>query len=262
MLTAACVCARSQAVSRQGSETVSVRLGSLAAPPQAQLDGFKSRALRAEATAQRHLYATEWRTQEENETASASLLMLSDAAEAAGWDSATSRATRALERCGGERPVIVAAEAAQRACLTLQPVVAVEAALALVQMQAAAAQTVTVWLLTSGTQPAGRGATRAGLWGLGRSARAEASLSLVCVDATPLSAWAGVPLLNEPEAVLGSHRIVVPRLVHTPLIAHPTGSSAPQLGPHLITGGTSGLGLVTSRWLAESGAAAVALLLP
>ena len=114
----------------------------------------------------------------------------------------------------------MAAEAAQRACLTLQPVVAVEAALALVQMQAAAAQTVTVWLLTSGTQPAGRGATRAGLWGLGRSARAEASLSLVCVDATPLSAWAGVPLLNEPEWTLTGRSRYVPRLQAAPSLPH------------------------------------------
>ena len=49
-------------VGRQpGADAVSVVLGAVASPPQAQLDGFKSRALRAEAPTQRHLYTTEWR---------------------------------------------------------------------------------------------------------------------------------------------------------------------------------------------------------
>ena len=38
-----------------------MQLGALSGHSQAQLDGFKSRALRAEALTQRHLYATEWR---------------------------------------------------------------------------------------------------------------------------------------------------------------------------------------------------------
>ena len=50
----------SQAVERLAAGTVLVQLGALACLPQAQLDGFKTRALRAEATAQRHLYAIEW----------------------------------------------------------------------------------------------------------------------------------------------------------------------------------------------------------
>jgi hypothetical protein len=55
----ACLC--SQAVARQGAAAVSVRLGGVDGQSRAQLDGFKSRALRPEAPAQRHLYATEWR---------------------------------------------------------------------------------------------------------------------------------------------------------------------------------------------------------
>ena len=38
-----------------------MRLGGVDGQSRAQLDGFKSRALRPEAPAQRHLYATEWR---------------------------------------------------------------------------------------------------------------------------------------------------------------------------------------------------------
>ena len=57
-----CVCLDSQAVVRpQGADAVSVRLGALVGPSQGQLDGFKARALRAQASeAQRHLYSTEW----------------------------------------------------------------------------------------------------------------------------------------------------------------------------------------------------------
>ena len=65
----------SQGTRRQGADSVSVRLGALAHPPQVQLDGFKSRALRsggAEPQTQRHLYATQWKalTKEEEKVAS------------------------------------------------------------------------------------------------------------------------------------------------------------------------------------------------
>ena len=59
-LKLACMC--SQAVARQDSESFSVWLGPLASQPQAQLEGFKSRALRVEAQEHRHMYCTEWRT--------------------------------------------------------------------------------------------------------------------------------------------------------------------------------------------------------
>ena len=49
-------------MARQGADAVAVRLGSLFGQPQAQLDGFKSRALRSEASTARHLYLTEWRS--------------------------------------------------------------------------------------------------------------------------------------------------------------------------------------------------------
>ena len=42
------------------ADAILVRLAAHVGKPQAQLDGFKSRALRAEAPRQRHLYATEW----------------------------------------------------------------------------------------------------------------------------------------------------------------------------------------------------------
>ena len=51
-----------KAVSREDADAVSVRLGVRLGSCQAQLDGFKSRALRARAPMHpRHLYVTEWR---------------------------------------------------------------------------------------------------------------------------------------------------------------------------------------------------------
>ena len=50
----------SQAVEQQGDGAMSVHLGAVGYPSQAQLDGFKSRVLRAKASAQRHLYLTDW----------------------------------------------------------------------------------------------------------------------------------------------------------------------------------------------------------
>ena len=55
-----CARLRSQAVAWQGTGSVMVRLGDVSVQPYTQLDGFKLRALRSEAPAQRHLYMTEW----------------------------------------------------------------------------------------------------------------------------------------------------------------------------------------------------------
>ena len=49
-------------MARQGASAVAVRLGSLLGRAQAQLDGFKSRALRSEVSTPRHLYRTGWRS--------------------------------------------------------------------------------------------------------------------------------------------------------------------------------------------------------
>ena len=67
-----------QAVAHHGPTAVSVRLGALLGQPQAQLDGFKSRALRAGAGAQRNLYTTEWRRIKVAGDAGAEVLVISD----------------------------------------------------------------------------------------------------------------------------------------------------------------------------------------
>eukprot|EP00966_Prymnesium_polylepis_P091958 2128783-Prymnesium_polylepis.2 len=66
-----------QRAAQQGGEALSVWLGVLGGEAQAQLDGFKSRALRGVVhQAQRHLYATEWGTLEAASTAAGTPALL------------------------------------------------------------------------------------------------------------------------------------------------------------------------------------------
>ena len=104
---------------QQASDVVSVWLGALSSPSQAQLDGFKSRALRAEAPTQHHLYATIWRSLDlaSTETAGARVLVLRDEASApAGCErlgSAVARTELALKLDATAWSVVVSAVAMQ-----------------------------------------------------------------------------------------------------------------------------------------------------
>ena len=70
-----------------------MRLGGLDGQPQAQLDGLKSRALRSEAPAQRHLYTTEWRSLDMAEAQSGATLVISDVTLPAEYEGLSSRAS-------------------------------------------------------------------------------------------------------------------------------------------------------------------------
>ena len=85
---------RLQAAARQGAEAVSVRLGALSRPSQAQLDGFKSRVLRVNAkrTQPRDLYATEWRHIDVVSSSGASVLVVGDG-ESVGCERFSARAS-------------------------------------------------------------------------------------------------------------------------------------------------------------------------
>jgi len=67
------------AVVLQGPEAIAVRLGPSAGQSEAQLDGFKSRALRAEAPTQRHLYLTAWRAIDVAVAQGGTMLVIGDA---------------------------------------------------------------------------------------------------------------------------------------------------------------------------------------
>ena len=262
-MTKLCVCSGCvQGVARQGGEAVAVRLGSpTVQQPQAQLDGFKSRALQSEASAQRHLYLTEWHSLDAAAAQSSATLAIGHATWTAECERLSSKASRhelAAEVGGGARAVIALAAATQRAALARHAPFALELVLALVQTQAAIASPPALRLLTQATQATGR-PEHAGSWGLARSAREEASLRVQCVDGAAASALAHRWTPAEPEVVMGLDGVVVPRLVRAPEVAPVL--TAPAAAAQLVTGGTGGLGLLTARWMAQRGAAARALVL-
>ena len=164
-------------------------LGGRDGAAQARLDGFKWRVLRSGAPAQRHLYATEWRSLEARpaEVDRSCTLMLGGEglklSLCAHLSPAPPHGALASPLAAAAWSVVFLAEA-PRGCHALRPLVALELALELVQAQAGGAAAPSVWLLTAGAQLAHgmAPAPHAGAWGLARSAREEARLPLGCVD--------------------------------------------------------------------------------
>jgi 3-oxoacyl-(acyl-carrier-protein) synthase/NADPH:quinone reductase-like Zn-dependent oxidoreductase len=207
------VLVRLKAVARQGVEVVSVRLGALSGQSQAQLDGFKSRALRAEAPAQRHLYTTEWHQIELARCGSAELLVISndETVEHVRLSSRASHAELVTALRNGEWAAIAVAVATQHGCLAASPLSALEVALTLVQTQPTTLPASKVWLLTTGSPE------HAGSCGLARSARAEASLPLLSMQAPLVTMALALGLgLDEPEAILNERKSFAPRLKMAP----------------------------------------------
>ena len=172
MLTALACVWTLQGVARQGAEAVAVRLGSLLGRPQAQLDGFKSRALRSEVSTPRHLYRTEWRSLGAASAQSGATLMIgyvSWTAECKRLSPKASRHELAAVLGGNDWAVVAATVLIERECFAALPLFALEVALAVVQAPTARR----AWLLTA-TMHASRTPHHAGSWGLARSARAEA----------------------------------------------------------------------------------------
>ena len=105
-----------QAVARQGSEAVSVRLEALVEQSQAQLDGFKSRALRSEglpAPRHLHLYLTAWAATEIVEARGGAMLLIGDDVLSLGCERASACVSSSvlvwyrplfLSRCGSASP--------------------------------------------------------------------------------------------------------------------------------------------------------------
>ena len=244
---------------RQNAEAASVRLGALVGRPQAQLDGFKTRALRAETSTHRHMYTTEWRALDVDvaEADVTPVLMVGD--EELRCERLAARVAReelAAKLHSDEWAAIAVAVATQRASLALLPLFALEVALTLVQTQASELRAPTVWLLSVGAQMGHRPA-HTGAWGLARCARAEASLPLHCIDTSVTMAFARGPSLTEPEMLVHLGLPLVPRLARASQIVEPDVFMA--FDSHIITGGTGGLGLLTGRWLAQRGACTLCL---
>ena len=87
---------------------------------------------------------------------------------------------------------------------------------------------------------------------MARSARAEASLPVTCVDGVVTAALKRGVSFTEPEVALHLDLNRLPRLTHAPPITRTDSSIVAD--SQLVTGGTGGLGLLTARWLAQHGA--------
>ena len=239
-------------MARQGADAVAVRLGSLFGQPQAHLDGFKSRALRSEASTARHLYLTEWRSLDAATAQSGATLVIGSESWTAERERLSPSALRhkLAAMVGEDWAVIVATVAMERKCFAALPLFALEVALALVQVQAAIACAPAVWLLSRVMQMPGQ-PEHAGSWGLARSARAEASQPVQYIDGAATMVVKQHWALAEVEAVMRHDARLVPRLARAHQAAHTT--MAPAASAHVVTGGTGGLGLLTARWLAQRG---------
>ena len=240
---------RPQAVARGGLGEISVCLGSLASPFQSQLDRFKVRALRAGLPVEKHLYATEWRSIGLASKASDASLVLLCELPAQKHLHATESHSIDLAAAALEESLVLLAEHWQQSLCTL------EAALTLVQ-----ASNARMWLVSRDVQqPVGAPrAVHAGIWGLTRSARTEAQLPVLCLDLPVGDMPEAGGSSAEPEVLVRPKARLVPRLVYMMPRASNAGST--RVGAsHLITGGTSGLGLLTARWLGRCGASALTL---
>ena len=198
-------------------DVLAVRLGAVARPPQARLDGFKTRQLRVnDSVAARHLYVTDWRALLETvAVAGGTMVVVGDGGLEPTVCTPLAGAPPPQTIHAGQGPLV--ADATRRAQLALLPVCALGAALALAQEQALAADATptTVRLVSAGAQAAWR-PEGAGAWGLARSVRAEQpSVRLQCVEVVVAGACGAWPEA-EAEVVHHGTACLVPRLKTAP----------------------------------------------
>ena len=204
---------------------------------QARLIGLRSRSLIVGVVSQRDHYTTEWRARSTNaRKCPHALLFLSDAPSAHSIDRASLT----------ELAWSSVAVAASTKCVQLAG--AVEMILVLVQVLANTLPPPLLSLLMMGPHTA-----QLGVYGLARTARLEGMLPLSCLEST-----AGPTALSfdELEVSLNWGVYVIPRLRPAVLFTASTNSLSHC---HLVTGGTTGLGLLTCRWLTQNGAFTVVL---
>ena len=133
-----------------------MRLGAVGQAAQAELDGFKSRALRAAPPTQRHLYVTEWRTMDSVGAASAASAASTVSAANLVLVGAAPPVVGSVGAHVGSAPLMVTpvtgastVVATQRAQLALLGLVTLEVSLGTAQTQATGARSA-VWLLVAG----------------------------------------------------------------------------------------------------------------
>jgi SAM-dependent methyltransferase len=240
-----------QAVARQGSEAVSVRLGVLSGQSQAQLGGFKVRALKTTvrmSQERRWQYEVEWSCMTHDAppaSATLELLVIGDVPPNLASHGYTIMVGDEGMISGGQWDAVAFTfSLSSGAVVCVAELRVVDAALHLLQAQAVLAAAPAVWLCTTATQPLSQSSvhTNAGLWGLARACRQErTALPAWCVDVRenaegvatvirqhtlrlPSGSVRGLHLSTsvEPEAAFHTANLYVPRLV-APYDAQPLG---------------------------------------
>ena len=189
-----CVLSSSQAVARQGADSVSVRLGIFTGEPLARLEGFKSRALQASphtSEERRWHYEIEWsRMMDDVLKASGRFKLLvvgTVPSTLASQVDSTIVESDDLALLANDHRDAVAFTASLRtdACACSTELRLVDTALRLLQSQTLIDNAPPAWLCTMATQPLLHSGVHrhAGLWGLARASRQEhATLPACCVD--------------------------------------------------------------------------------
>jgi len=237
-------------VTRAKVESSSVFLSSTGLLSHAQLEGFKARALRKATVELRHIYVAEWAV------VLAPAINDFPSALVIGYRAITSasRSQEANLARRGKVATAIVATCFTHGIFTAQDLLALEAALSILQTTSSNAAAPAVWFVTSAFRNARKPAYE-GVWGMIRSARTESTLPLYCLGCSETQILRN-HIMMEPEVAVTAGAQLVPRLVHAP------NSSPCDISltcDHLVTGGTGGLGLLTARWLACRGAHTLAL---
>jgi hypothetical protein len=193
-----------------------VRLGVLAGRSQAQLGGFRMRAVKAELPTQKHVYITEWleiSDTKASEVQTGTTLVISNG-DSMGCERLSSRVTReelATKAQAGTWSSIAVVMAMEHGIHASLPLYVLETALMLVQTPVMTVPAPSFVLFTEGAQGTSR-AAQAGPWGLARSARTEVSLPVLCQDGSASSVRSCMVSAAEPEVVMHLTRARAPRL--------------------------------------------------
>jgi acyl transferase domain-containing protein/thioesterase domain-containing protein len=260
---------------RGASTSVALVCESIRGGEGARLDGLEMRTFQLEswlnAVRHVHMYVMAWKdVQIATEGATTHSSSLAVSASTVGIQQVIGKAGRVPEVNS-----LAFAQGLDRAVQRCDALPALGAAFAVLRMHAAG-PFLPVWLLTRGALRASDTSVDAlayaGLLGLARQARSEApsscspiidvaSCSTAAETVASLSSvlgwgYAGRP---EPEVALDGEHHRAPRLAQAPPFSSESAATAAVRATHLLTGGTSGLGLVTGRWLGETCASAVIL---
>ncbi len=220
---------------------------------------------------QRHLYIVDW-VETQPEEAAADVRVLITAARTPRVDAALAATAASTVSVGNTVVQDVAAIAfvvwVGGGC-GLEGLSGAAAALGCFQAAAAASSTLNVWLVQART-PSSVDTT--GVLGLVRSARAEGKLriSCYCDEGRHLHMHAGrrnnvwgalgrQSAHDELELASGSGLNRIPRLAGAVRRAMALTKARLDAGPHLLSGGLGGLGMITGRWLASQGASELLL---